>query len=314
METNGVDNYGLNPHYKYTELELDSLDAVISNDSQYTSTDWPVFTIASPLSSLSALKVLEVQIPFSFYVVNSSNNTFLMTDNLVTDKVISIPEGNYTSTTLGVALVARLLVGSANGWTCTYSSLLGVFTFGNTSGAANTFTFKFGVSGDSGATNPRFVMGFGSAGSYTSTTSQVLIAPNVASVGGPNYLYINSRAIGSSLPVLLPGGATQLGSGSSGPQIAKIPINVQPGGVIYWSDSDPQKWFSLDNLPILSQFDLYITIGNNAVPTVTQLNGLSFSVKLGLLQQSTLSAAQYGGSSNSPGATVVADFRKRMRQ
>ena len=40
----------------------------------------------------------------------------------------------------------------------------------------------------------------------------------------------------------------------------------------------------MQNLALLTQFDMYITLGKNAVPTVTSLNGLSFSVKMGLLQ------------------------------
>lgn len=123
-------------------------------------------------------------------------------------------------------------------YTPTYSGLTGKLTIAATGAAGSYFSLVFGVAGDPGVANPRFNMGFGSAGTYTSTVGlgPTLIAPNVASISGPNYMYLNSSAIGTQLSVLLPGGALQLGNGSAGPQIAKIPINVQPGGVIYWSD------------------------------------------------------------------------------
>jgi len=201
-------------------------------------------------------------------------------------------------------------------YTVTFSGLntqpnTGKFTFSNNSGGVNTFTFKFGVAGDLGTTNPRLYMGF-PAGNTTSTTSQVMVAPYAANIAGPNYLYINSRTFGSQIPTVLPSGAVSLGRGSIGPQIAKIPINVQPGGVIYWMDPDPQKYFSLENLPLLTQFDLYITIGNNATPVVTDLNGMNFSVKMCLLKNKMQVDQLQGPEGGFPGSTVVGP-RKRSR-
>jgi hypothetical protein len=264
----------VNTRSKYYEIELDSLDASVATSNSNTSLDWPTFQLATPVPNLAAVKILEVQIPFSFYTINANNNTFTLTDTTpLTNAVITIPIGNYNTTTLISTLTTQLnAAGSAGTYSVTYSGTTGLFTFVKT-GAA-TFTFTFGVAGDLGATNPRFNMGF-AAGANT-TASNTLTAPNVANVSGPNYLYLNSRTFGAQLSLLLPRGAVQLGSGTAGPQLAKVPINVQPGGVIYWSDPDPQKWFTFEDLPLLPQFDLYITVGNNATPAVTLLNGLSF--------------------------------------
>lgn len=310
MADGGVDNYGLNPHYKYFEIELDSLDASVATSTSYTALDWPTFQLATPIPGLAAVKILEVQIPFSFYTINSSNNTFTLTDTTpLTNVVITIPAGNYNTTTLMSTLTTQLnAAGSAGTYSITYSGTTGLFSFVKT-GAA-TFTFTFGATGDLGATNPRFNLGF-AAGANT-TTSNTLTGPNVANVSGSNYLYLNSRTFGSQLSLLLPRGAVQLGSGSAGPQVAKIPINVQPGGVIYWSDPDPQKWFTFEDLPLLPQMDFYITVGNNATPTVTTLNGLSFSVKLGLLQNQKLTSTLQGAYNGMPSSTVVGGT-KRMR-
>jgi hypothetical protein len=310
MADGGTDNYGLNQHYKYFEIELDSLDASVATTQGYTSMDWPTFQLATPVAGLAAVKILEVQIPFSFYTINSSNNTFTLTDTTpLTNVVITIPAGNYNTTTLISTLTTQLnAAGSAGVYSITYSATTGLFTFVKT-GAA-TFTFTFGTSTDLGSTNPRFNLGF-NAGANT-TASNTLTAPNVALVTGPNYLYLNSRTFGAQLSLLLPRGATQLGSGAAGPQVARIPINVQPGGVIYWSDPDPQKWFTFEDLPLLPQFDFYITVGNNATPAVTTLNGLGFSVKLGLLQNQKLTSTLQGSYNGMPASTVIGG-NKRMR-
>ena len=310
MADGGVDNFGLNPHYKYFEIVLDSLDASVATSTGNTALDWPTFQLATPVPNLAAVKVLEVQIPFSFYTINSSNNTFTLTDTTpLTNVVITIPVGNYNTTTLISTLTTQLnAAGSAGVYSVTYSGTTGLFTFVKT-GAAS-FTFTFGGVGDLGATNPRFNMGF--AAGANATASNTLTSPNVANVSGPNYLYLNSRAFGAQLSLLLPRGAVQLGSGTAGPQLAKIPINVQPGGVIYWSDPDPQKWFTFEDLPLLPQFDLYITVGNNATPAVTLLNGLGFSVKLGLLQNQKLTSTLQGSFNGMPASTVIGG-NKRMR-
>lgn len=311
-------NFGLNQDFKYYEFYFDSLDAIQSADTGYTSLDWPLFQMATPVSSLAAIKILEVQIPFSFYIFNDSNNTFLLTETgNVTGVRVYIPVGNYNSSTLASALKTALETSSGlYTYTVTFAGQssapnTGKYTFSNNAGGANTFSFTFGVAGDAGSTNPRLFMGFG-AGTTTSSVSQVLIAPNAGLISGPNYLYVNSRQIGPSLTNLLPAGAEGLGKGTAGPQICKIPINVQPGGVIYWSDPAPLMWYSLENLNLLSQLDLYITVGNNAVPKCTTLNGLSFSIKLGILQNNQSIDKMQGKYNQMPASTLINTPRKRV--
>ena len=69
----------------------------------------------------------------------------------------------------------------------------------------------------------------------------------------------------------------------------------------------------MGDLPLLPQFDMYITVGNNATPSATSLNGLSFSVKMGILQRNKMTGQQQSPVNNFPGSTVVSDARKRAR-
>jgi hypothetical protein len=102
-------------------------------------------------------------------------------------------------------------------------------------------------------------------------------------VSGPSYLYLNSTKLGSDVDIFLPAGAFNLGGGKAGPQIAKIPVNCNPGGTVMYNDPDPQKWFTYDQLQTLNGFDFFLTLGNGN--QVMSLNGLSFSLKLGVLRQ-----------------------------
>jgi len=308
-------NFGLNDYLEYYEIYLDSLDATTSNDSDYTSQDWPLFQLNTPIPNLGGMKVIEVQIPFSFYIINSTNNEFQLTVGASTYNVI-LAVGNYNSTTLTTELQAALnAAGSALTFTVVFSGMNSSPNTGKfTVTATGAFTLQFGANtSDPGIFNPRFWLGF-NGGTISSTSvsgTQTVVAPNVANIAGPNYLYLNSRALGPVLKTVLPAGAVNLGKGSAGPQIAKIPINVQPGGVIYWSDPDPLYWFELNNLPLLTQFDMYITIGNNENPQATTLNGLSFSVKLGLIRNKITVEQSYQGASGGFPASTVIGARKR---
>lgn len=46
---------------------------------------------------------------------------------------------------------------------------------------------------------------------------------------------------------------------------------------------DPQKWWDLENLTTLLQVDFYLTLGNTTTQIPLDLNGLGFSIKLGML-------------------------------
>lgn len=322
------DNFGLNDNFEYYELELDSLDNSGAKSGSAAATDWPLFYVAAkgPLDGVVAMKVIEVQIPNSWYVFNSVNRSFLLTETGHAAVTISLPIGNYTADEVATNLAAVLSSTSPSlaTYDVEYNVPLNKFIIQNNSVVNAPFTFTFGagygipgVDPNSGNTNPRLWIGFPPG----DTTSQVfasgsggniMTAPNCQLVSGPNYLYLNSTEIGPAFDVFLPQGAKNLGGGLAGPQIAKISITDNSGGIIYWSDPDPQKWFKFDNLRSINSLDMYLTLGNTTSQIPLQLNGLSFSLKIGVLKRKILKTDQ-GNSTMGNGRVATRQGPKRIR-
>lgn len=291
----GGNNYGLNDSLKYYEYQLDSLDATSSNSEGVAKTDWPLFLLGGkqPLTNIAAFKIIEVQIPFSWYVFNdqntkpNANNTqwTLVENTLLGPGAPLYPEleiGNYAGGSAVATALQAALNGVSSGYLVTFNSQLQKFLFVCVKPLVTSFSFTFGAPTNSGNFNPRLYIGF--PGGTTTSTGLSMQSPNVVLLSGPNYIYVNSTAIGQLTNLYLPQGAVNLGGGNSGPQMAKIPVNVSSGNVIFWQDPDPQKWFDVENLPLLNQIDFYLTLGNTTTQIPLRLNGLSFSLKLAVLQ------------------------------
>jgi hypothetical protein len=301
----GGTNFGLNDSLKYFEFQLDSLDASSSNRDGVASTDWPLFLLGgkAPLSNIAAFKIIEAQIPFTYYVFNDVN-----TDNTSTNLsrwtlteigagaggpyFPKIAIGNYAGGDALATALTTALNAVSSGYTVTYSSQTQKLTFTTTKINVTGFSFTFGTSTNSGNKNPRLYIGF--PGGVTSSVATTLISPNVILLSGANYVYVNSNALGNLTNMYLPQGAVNLGGGNSGPQMAKIPISCNSGEVSYWQDPDPQKWFDVENLNILNQVDFYLSLGNTSGQIPLELNGISFSLKLAILVN-TFAHNDFGG-------------------
>lgn len=267
--------------YRYYEISVDGLYADSSYKDDAAKIDWPVFQLSNSLQQIAYMKLLEAEIPYSFYPFNTSNNTFNFSDT-GGSYVATIPAGQYTITTLAAALSASL-----NALTtlappgAVYST-----SFNNQTqkleitSQAGDFSFTFGTSADKGDTNPRLLLGFNAGAS--NSFNKVLIGNNVASITGPNYLYVNSASLGPLFNMYATSSEPS-SEGGLGPHLAKIPINSNPGGLITWKDPCPQQWFDMENLNILQRFDFFLTLGGTQTEKPLKMNGQPFSLKFGVL-------------------------------
>lgn len=204
----------LNEKLEYIELEFDSYDTAVSFDANYSSDNWPLFRLGRPISDIVAMKIVSAEIPFSYYVINTQNQYFVLTIGGV-DFSIPIPIGNYT----GNGLAAAITTAMPPLFFCTFASTTNRLTFSTTIPVIQN-SLRFGNITDNGSTNPRYVMGFGPGTSASFTNGTNLIAPFVLQVSGPNYLYLNSKLYGQSFNLFLSAGASN--NGLNGYQLCKL--------------------------------------------------------------------------------------------
>lgn len=267
------------------EIYLDSRDSV-TTQPPFSNTDWPTFRFVSPVQNIAKMKILEAEIPFSYYVVNNDSNRVTLTEASGTRTGILL-NGNYTATTLASSL-AITLTGASLGlgnrtYTVTYSEQTGRFTIDS----SGSFTITI---------ESPLLQTITGLPSVISSAGNRIVAPSVALVTGPNYVYVNSDTLGPSFETFLPSTALEFPV-SKGPQLARIPITENPGGVTYYQDPVPEKWFDVDNLLQLQQFDLYVTLGNSSQKV--RFNGQHFSIKLGIMVRSQVHSRYKDTGANS---------------
>lgn len=289
-------SYGVSNEYEYYEYTLDSADAIDAGDGSVSTLDWPLFTLVNPLTNVAAIKVIECEIPSTWYVINAQNNTFtgVYSGGLLT--TVTLPYGTYSGSAFATALQTSL--NAAPGWTGFTVAFGGLppadIPLGNLLPQGkmnirnvNPFALSFPTD-TSGSPGPW--MGFTPgtklavlAGSPTPLYT--VISDGVALLGGPQYVYLNSATLGPLAQLHLPQGVTApLQAGGHGPQLAKIQANASFGGVIFWRDPDPEKYFALQNLQNIVKIDLFLTLGNGASSQhPLRLNGANFSVKIAML-------------------------------
>jgi hypothetical protein len=271
----------LNSTFEYVELCLDSWDSSATglsvfegstspaNQIQYSS---PQFYFTSKKLTVAGMKVLSAEIPFVFDTVTPRNNTFTFTLGGV-PTTITIPVGTYTGPTLATQLQTLIQVVSP-GFLVTWSTTTLRFTF-TFSGGAFTWGFIF----PAGRLSAYSLMGFLPGTTTTLFNNGSIVSPTVATPQAPYYLYLNSRKIGSLVNFNLPDGAAT----GSGPEICRIPITTNFGGVIQYTDPDPEKYFDFFIGNQITSFDLYLTLGSDQYQKPLDMKGVAWSVKLGLL-------------------------------
>lgn len=295
-----MSSFGISQLQRYYEFYFDSSVSEQSADNQYSPNNWPQFLLQQPLNNIAAVKVLEAQIPFSYYVINSTNNTFFLSEFQATisaEALVTIPTGNYTSTTILTALATALTTASATLRTWTYSvaydsTKMKLTITNNQATAGRYFILRFGTStSDIGIDNPRTILGYGpylNQSSATTGTANTALLPAqfVIQLSGANYVYICSRSFGPIIKTLLPvysGGTDNSNRISEGPIVTRVPMTTPAGSVCNWQDPDPEKYFALDNLSNFNQLDFYCVLGNNNQAVPIDFNGTAFSLKLGVL-------------------------------
>lgn len=163
------------------------------------------------------VQLLNAQIPYSFYVINYTNNQFKYQLGTGTIFTSSIPVGNYNGNSLITALKAALTANSIT-LTISLSSINGKVTFTH---ASSNFTF-YSVTHSILET-----LGFEANTDYTSS-SFTLTTPYPLNLLGIKTLQIRSTNLIMSNISSVQGGQTTL--------LATIPVDCTPFGMINYAD------------------------------------------------------------------------------
>lgn len=278
-----------NAAVQFAEINIDSRDADTSGRVGIATTDWPVFFKRDIFQTLVAFKVLEITLPFSYYIVNPLTNTIPLRWNNV-QAFVTIPNGNYTPqefiTTVNPLLATAIATAGGGGsLVLSYSVITNRFTFTFTSAPANsriTFNRIQGPVADAEfpTNTPAYFMGFYTSDNPFGTTFQNLSATTTAAttqnISGPDYLVLRSNLggfLGNNVT------STAVFTPSQGLSIATIPINVNRNEVVQW-ENNTKEYFSIFPEQ-LNRMEFYFTTRDSLIPI--EFNGRGFRLKLGML-------------------------------
>ena len=138
-----------------------------------------IITLNETLKRVKKVEITHIEIPYSYYVITSTNNVIDFKDNTSTSQQATIAEGNYSGTSFAGEIQNKLNA-IYPGWSVTYSSVTYKLNFQhstnfelNTTGTASEL---IGLLADSGVT--------------TNFTSQ-----GISNLSGPNYIYLKSDTL-----------------------------------------------------------------------------------------------------------------------
>lgn len=94
---------------------VNSLNRVEGNGSTFS------FKLNADISKYDRVVILDASIPKSFYIINDRNNQIIVEENSV-ERIIYMPDGNYTRTSFVNVMTTKLNDGAPSGWTYTVSN------------------------------------------------------------------------------------------------------------------------------------------------------------------------------------------------
>lgn len=272
--------------YQYIEMDLDSSIATPFR-SNVPFKNHALFKFVNPLENIVAFKIISAQIPFTYYTINDENSTFYLTEENTPNGVfITIPEGNYTwnrlATTLGSLLTTASQQPGMIGYTYTVTFDVDQYSFQiTTSNLPPGSTGNFGIlisEPTNGGNSLTEILGLQLG--LNSSIAGTLFAPFVAQLTGPNYIYLCSDTLGPLSNTELPQTSMQ-DTRANGPEITMIPVNANPGQVIFYNDNTNSYVFDMHSTFQLTYLDLFFRLGPYSYPNYIDFNGASFSVKIG---------------------------------
>ena len=239
-------------------ITLNSTDATLRNSTYLSNVFFPFKGLLKDDVNIlrSYVTVLNAQIPVSFYVIDSTNNSMVINSSVIGNRTVTIPVGNYNSSTLISALLYAYAAAGLNELSTLINSTSGILTI---SSSINTTTYTINPSAFA------TILGLGTS-SLTFLTTGVL--PYPLDLLGKTKLFINSANLANVA-------YSSYGNGFS-TTIASIPVNVPPFSLIQYSCQVDQQKNILTNR-VLDGIDIQILDQNNQL---VNFNNIPWSITL----------------------------------
>lgn len=238
---------------------IDTNDCLSNQDGSYT------FTLMDPIYIPRGFNILvslgSAEIPFSFYTLNSTNDSFSMF-NSATGVVSTyiFPHGNYTPSKLRSMLEDWIKANVDANTRVAYDSYTNKFTFSILSGT-NTNTIYWNIN------NSRKLFGFSATAVNFSAASPVT-SDLVCNMNYTSNVFLMTN--------LTDRGSIDSATKTSSNILQKIPINTQPRGIIYYtySQSAHKILYHTTSINVI-RFSL---VDDDREPI--DLNGLGYSLSI----------------------------------
>lgn len=188
------------------------------NPTSTTSSNF-TFSFSKKFSRITNIIVKSIQIPFSFYVINSLNNVLKFNSNAVS---VTIEPGNYNTSSLAIELKTKIDA---------------AFGDSSTTVTFSTTTYKITIARsapfviDAAATVPTSTLAPLIGFTVSSTSAMSATSNNVINLSGPNYIIVESAYLTKAVQH-----RTNYTSSIYNNALAIIPLLVSPGDTISLDD------------------------------------------------------------------------------
>lgn len=208
-----------------------------------------------------------VQIPYSFYTINSSNNVLSFNKGAIS---ITIPAGNYTTsnlTSLLKTLINTAFNDTTTSVTIAYSNLIMSITRGT--------TFNVDAMVDYPISTAANMLGYG----ISTPTALTSIGNNAVNISGPNYILVRSTLLTKAISHQM-----LYSDNSYSNVLLSVPVCISPGGIINLNDkvSIPIKYSYKFDILAGTPIDIKITdeFGN-----ILSMNGSDISIQFAFITE-----------------------------
>jgi hypothetical protein len=223
------------------------------------------FSFNSAASRITEIMIERVEIPFSFYIINSSNNVLTFNNGV---NSITLTPGNYTGTTILTEMIYQLNIAFAGqSPTVTFSSSTYKLTI------SKSTAFIVDSSNDVPASTASYVLGF----HETSSSSTSVIADSALNISGPNYILITSWYFTKPIQHKMLYSDSTYNSG-----FWAVPVSASPGDTIIETPAMTIRFNSKSVIKTTDIIDIQL-FDDSGNPL--DLNGLDWSMQLILITE-----------------------------